>query len=51
MNEWRKIDEMWINKFGKEKKKGTPNRSMQDYDWKESNIGTQVLQNQYGKHN
>src|SRR6218665_2577189 len=25
---------MWINKFGKEKNKGRPNRSLQDYDWK-----------------
>src|SRR6218665_2727011 len=35
----RKMDEMWINKFGKEKNKERP-RSIQDYDWKGSNIGT-----------
>src|SRR6218665_1530088 len=39
---------MWINKFGKEKNKGRPNRSLQDYDWKGSNFGTQVLRSQYG---
>jgi len=47
----RKIIEMWINKFGKEKNKGRPNRSIQDDDWKRSNIATQVLQSQYGKQN
>ena len=29
---------MWINKFGKEENKGRPNRSLQDYDRKGSNI-------------
>src|SRR6218665_1012365 len=47
----RKIDEMWINKFGKEKNKERPNRDLQDYERKGSNIGTQVLRSQYGKQN
>jgi len=37
--------------IGKEKNKGRSNKSIQDYDWKGSNIGTQVVPDQYGKQN
>jgi len=42
---------MWINKFRTEKNKGRPNRGMNDYEVKESNIGTQVVRDQYGRQN
>jgi len=43
---------MCINKFGKEKKKGIPNGSIEDCDWKRSNTAhAQALRNQYGKQN
>ena len=50
----RKIDEMWINKFGKEKNKGRL-KLIQDYDWKGSNIsdfisGQGILNRLYQRH-
>jgi len=30
---------MWFKQIGKQNNKGRPNRSIQDYDWKRSNIG------------
>ena len=40
-----------LTNLEKEKNKGRPNRSLQDYDWKGSNFGTSVLRSQFGKQN